>query len=290
MSGALAIREPNWEEYAQRALEEDCARQDVTTALLGERAARPAAGRFRAESGFVVAGLPLVAAVFRELDASTSVEPVVAEGGRVAAGDSVAVVRGPGGALLSGERVALNYLQRLSGIATMTRRAVEAVAGTGAVITDTRKTTPGLRELEKYAVRVGGGENHRASLADAVLWKDNHWELLGSREGRGLAELLRGAAEGVRVCVEVEDEQQLQAVLDAGVDWILADNQTPETIAAWSRRGGLEVTIEASGGITPDTARQYAEAGARRISIGALTYAPDIVSVSFEISLLRSSP
>jgi nicotinate-nucleotide pyrophosphorylase (carboxylating) len=186
--------------------------------------------------------------------------------------------------LLSGERVALNYLQRLSGIATATRRAVDAVAGTGAVITDTRKTTPGLRPLEKYAVRIGGGENHRASLAEAVLWKDNHWELLGRRAG-GLTEALRGAPEGVQVCVEVESERQLDEAAAAGVDWLLVDNQTPDTIASWSRRLGPGVTIEASGGITPETARPFAEAGAQRISIGALTYAPDLASISFEVGL-----
>jgi nicotinate-nucleotide pyrophosphorylase (carboxylating) len=182
----------------------------------------------------------------------------------------------------------LNYLQRLSGIATVTRRAVDAVAGTGAVITDTRKTTPGLRALEKYAVRTGGGVNHRASLADAVLWKDNHWELLG-RRGGSLAEALRGVPDGVQVCVEVEDETQLEAAVAAGVDWILVDNQTPDTIASWSQRLGPDIVIEASGGITADSVRPFAEAGAQRISIGALTYAPDLVSISFEVGL-RSSP
>jgi nicotinate-nucleotide pyrophosphorylase (carboxylating) len=280
----MTLPEPQWREYAGRALEEDRAHDDITTALLGEGAEQPAVGRFRAEADLVVAGLPLIEAVFRELDAATSVESAVAEGDQVATGATIAVAHGRGGVLLSGERVALNYLQRLSGIATVTRRAVDAVAGTGAVITDTRKTTPGLRPLEKYAVRIGGGENHRASLAEAVLWKDNHWELLGRCAG-GLTEALRGAPEGVQVCVEVESERQVDEAVAAGVDWLLVDNQTPDTIASWSRRLGPKVTIEASGGITPETARPFAEAGAQRISIGALTYAPDIASVSFEIGL-----
>ncbi len=279
----MALTEPAWDSYAERALAEDDAHRDVTTALLGDRARRPAVGRFRAESGFVVAGLPLVEAVFRAVDASTGMARLVVEGASAGPQCVIAEVRGPGGALLSGERVALNYLQRLSGIATITRRAVDAVAGTGAVITDTRKTTPGIRELEKYAVRVGGGQNHRTSLADAVLWKDNHWQLLGAANG-GLRDLIRQVPPGLPVCVEVENDHQLETALAAGVGWILADNQTPETIAEWSRRAGSNVTIEASGGITPDNARPFAEAGAQRISIGALTSAPQLVSISFEIA------
>ncbi len=279
----MTLNEPDWHSYAERALVEDDAHQDVTTRLLGDRARRRAVGRFRVEGDCVVAGLPLVEAVFREMDASTVLARLVDEGDSAAAGSFIAEVRGPGGALLSSERVALNYLQRLCGIATTTRRAVDAVAGTGAVITDTRKTTPGIRELEKYAVRVGGGQNHRTSLADAVLWKDNHWELLGGDDGE-LRDLIRQVPHGVAVCVEVENDRQLETVLGAEVDWILADNQTPETIAAWSRRAGPDVIIEASGGITPDNARPFAEAGAQRISIGALTSAPQTVSISFEIT------
>ena len=284
----MTLTDPRWHEFAGRALAEDHADNDITTALLGEAAEQPAVGRFRAEAAFVVAGLPLIEAVFHELDRGTTMERAVAEGDRVADGEIIAEVHGRGGVLLAGERVALNYLQRLSGIATVTRRAVDAVAGTGAVISDTRKTTPGLRALEKYAVRTGGGVNHRASLADAVLWKDNHWELLGRRAG-GLMEALRGVPDGVQVCVEVEDETQLDAAVAAGVDWILVDNQTPDTIASWSRRLGPDIVIEASGGITVDSVRPFAEAGAQRISMGALTYAPDLVSISFEVGL-RSSP
>ena len=172
----------------EAALVEDGAADDLTTAALvppdqhGE-------GHLIAETAGVICGLDFVAETFAAIEPSLRWRPALRDGDTVAAGVCPARVVGPLHAILRGERVALNFLQRLSGIATMTRRAVAAVAGTGVVITDTRKTTPGLRGLEKYAVRVGGGENHRASLADAVLWKDNHWELLGNREGRGLAEL-----------------------------------------------------------------------------------------------------
>ena len=273
---------PEWRRYAALALAEDHASHDITTELLEARRRQSAAGVFRAEGDFVMAGLPLVAAVFGELESTAAVVPLVEEGGSVSSGMGLAEVRGSAGTLLAGERVALNYLTRLCGVATVTSRAVEAVAGTGSVITDTRKTTPGLRDLEKYAVRMGGGVNHRATLADAVLWKDNHWALLASAGG-DLATALRGAPDGVPICVEVETEAQLDAALAAGVQWLLADNQTPETIREWANRLDAGVTLEASGGITPETAGAYARAGAHRISIGSLTYSPDPVSISFEI-------
>lgn len=273
---------PDWNGHAARALIEDRAAHDITTALLGAGREQPAVGRVRAECDFVVAGLALVEAVFRELEPAAAVERLVEEGSGVKAGETLAVVRGSAATLLAGERVALNFLQRLCGVATITRRAVNAIAGTVSVISDTRKTTPGLRDLEKYAVRIGGGENHRASLADAVLWKDNHWELL--RElGGDLRTALDKAPDGVAVCVEVESGEQLDTALAAGVKWILADNQPPDVIHDWATRCGPDVTLEASGGITPETAVDYANAGARRISMGVLTYAPDPASVSFEI-------
>jgi nicotinate-nucleotide pyrophosphorylase (carboxylating) len=188
-------------------------------------------------------------------------------------------------ALLAGERVALNFVQRLSGVATLTRNAVDAVAGTPTKITHTRKTTPGLRTLERYAVRVGGGVENRASLADAVLWKDNHWALLPHPLALSL---LRGDGEwsaGVPVVVEVENEAQLEQALAAGVRHILADNQPPERIAAWARRTGPEVTIQASGGITPETARAYALAGATLISIGALTHSAPAAPIRCEVEV-----
>lgn len=274
------------------ALQEDCADRDVTTALLGKRADRQALGRFIAEEDLVVAGMPVVAEVFRQvgesLGAGATVHTVVSDGARAVPGTVIASVSGPARVLLAGERVALNFLQRLSGIATLTRRAVDSVAGTGATITDTRKTTPGLRRLEKYAVRCGGGENHRMSLADAVLWKDNHWALLPGGPGAGLAERLAGALQGappgVPVIVEVETEAQFRAALAAGVTRVLVDNRDPGQLAAWAREAGTQVAIEASGGITPADARPYALAGARFISIGALTHSAPAAAIRLDLS------
>lgn len=267
----------------RRALEEDRAFEDVTTALLGAAAGRTARGRFVAEEPVVVAGGPVAAEAFRLLDGGSRFEQRVPEGGEAGAGTAIAVVEARVRSLLGGERVALNFLQRLSGIATMTRRAVEAIRGTGALVTDTRKTTPGLRALEKYAVRAGGGVNHRHSLADGILWKDNHWAVFG---GTDLRAVLRAAPAGVPVIVEVENDAQLEAALAAGVTRILVDNQPPEVVARWAKRCGPTVAIEASGGISPERAAVYARAGARYISIGALTHSAPAARIRFEIDPL----
>ena len=277
------MAEPPGLEAIRRALAEDRAREDVTTALLGPTAERPTTGTFIAESRCVLAGLPVVTAVFQELEPAARVEACAAEGAWVEAGTVLARARARAATLLAGERVALNFLQRLTGVATATRRAVEAVAGTGALITDTRKTTPGLRELEKYAVRVGGGVNHRTSLADAVLFKDNHWVMLGAMP---LAEALARAPHGVPVIVEVETPEQLAAALAAGVERILVDNQPPERLAEWIKRAGPNVAIEASGGITPETAHAYAAAGAKYISLGSLTHSVRAAAIRFDIEVV----
>jgi nicotinate-nucleotide pyrophosphorylase (carboxylating) len=272
-------------EAVRRALREDLASEDATTRLLGAAAARPVVARFVAEGRFVVAGLPVAGAALRELDPDVQF-PESAEGAWVGPGDVVAAVRCRAGAILSAERVALNFLQRLSGIATATRRAVDAVAGTPARITHTRKTTPGLRALEQYAVRVGGGMDNRASLADAILWKDNHWALLAREGGRGkhsLVATLRGVPDGLPVIVEVESAAQLEEALAAGVTHLLVDNQSPERVAEWVKRAGPGVTIQASGGITLENARAYAEAGAALLAIGALTHSVSAAPITCEI-------
>jgi nicotinate-nucleotide pyrophosphorylase (carboxylating) len=266
---------------ARRALAEDRARDDVTTRLLGAAAESPATARFVAEGRFVVAGVPVVATVFAELDPAARVVPGLAEGAWCEPGAQIATVRAPAGTLLAGERVALNFLQHLSGVATLTRRAVDAVAGTPARITHTRKTTPGLRALEQYAVEVGGGVDNRASLADAVLWKDNHWALLA---GQSLRAALDAVQPGLPVIVEVESEAQLEEALAAGVRHLLVDNQPPGRLAAWARRAGPAVAIQASGGITPQSARAYAEAGAQLIAIGALTHSAPAVQIRCDIT------
>jgi nicotinate-nucleotide pyrophosphorylase (carboxylating) len=270
-------------EEVRRALAEDHAADDVTTRLLGAAARGLAVARFVAEGRFVLAGTPVVATVFHELDPQSLLTPESQEGSWVGPGQTIASVSARADALLAGERVALNFLQRLSGIATLTRLAVDAVAGTPARITHTRKTTPGLRALELRAVRVGGGIDNRASLADAILWKDNHWELL-ARDGTSLADALRRAPSGTPVVVEVETETQLEQALAAGVTHLLVDNQPPERLAAWARRAGPAVTIQASGGITAENARRYADAGANLIAIGALTHSAPAAPIRCEIS------
>ena len=264
----------------RRALAEDRAREDVTTRLLGRSARHAAQARFEAEGRFIVAGVPILATVFQELDRAALVKPEIGEGSWTEAGTTLATVRASVQALLAGERVALNFLQRLSGIATLTRRAVDAVKGTTARITHTRKTTPGLRTLELYAVGVGGAVENRASLADAVLWKDNHWALLN---GRSLRDALGAARRDTPAIVEVESDEQLETALSAGVTQLLVDNQSPARVAAWAARAGPAVTIQASGGITPDTARAYAEAGASLIAIGALTHSAPAAPMRCEI-------
>jgi nicotinate-nucleotide pyrophosphorylase (carboxylating) len=275
--------EPLGFEAVRAALAEDHVREDVTTTLLGPRADAEASATFIVEEPCAVAGLPVAAEVFRQLGVSEMLAPLVEEGSEAAAGDAVAEVHGAARLLLAGERTALNFLQRLSGIATVTRAAVRAVEGTGAIITDTRKTTPGLRELEKYAVRMGGGENHRAHLGAAVLWKDNHWALLG----RGsLAKALATVPEGMPVVVEAETEEQFAAALKAGVTRILVDNLPPKTVAKWVRRA-KDVAIEASGGIGLDNVRAYADAGVRYISMGALTHSVRAVRIRLDLVATR---
>ena len=275
------MAEPLGLEAVRRALAEDRAAEDVTTRLLGAAARRAACAEFVAEGRFVAAGAPVVGLVYETLERDAGFEPLVPEGKWVEPGAVLLRVRAPAATLLAGERVALNFLQRLSGIATLTRRAVEAVEGTGARITHTRKTTPGLRALELYAVKTGGGVENRASLADAVLWKDNHWAML---EG-GLAEALARATPTIPVIVEVESDAQLDEALAAGVRHILVDNQIPDRVADWARRAGPGVTIQASGGITAATARAYAEAGAHLIAIGELTHSAAAAPIRCDLHL-----
>lgn len=270
----------------RRALAEDRARDDVTTPLLGAVAGAPTAGRFIAERECVVAGLPIAALVFAELEPEAALRAVAAEGDCARAGTVLATVTGSARTLLAGERVALNFLQRLSGIATLTRQIVDAVAGTGARITHTRKTTPGLRDLERYAVRMGGGVDNRGSLAEAVYWKDNHWVLLGSRAHgarSSLREVLARTPKGLEVIVETETDAQLKEALAAGATHVLVDNQPPARVAEWVRRAGPGVTIQASGGITLANVVEYARAGARLISVGALTHSVSAAPIGFEL-------
>jgi nicotinate-nucleotide pyrophosphorylase (carboxylating) len=265
-------------------LAEDLGRGDITTQATVTRNAR-ARGRFLAKEAMVVAGLEAAEAIFSTLDSQQQLEAFASDGEEVEAGKVIARTSGFADVLLAGERVALNLLQRLSGIATMTRRYVRAVEGTRAQIVDTRKTTPGLRMLEKYAVMSGGARNHRFGLDDGVLIKDNHIALAG-----GVASAVERAREAVghlhKIEVEVSAEKDLREAIGSGADILLLDNLSPEETArlvALARELSPQVTLESSGGITLENVRAYAEAGVDLISVGALTHSARAMDISFKI-------
>ena len=265
-------------------LNEDLGRGDITTQSCVMRQQR-ARGRFLAKEPMVVAGLEAAEAVFTTLDSQKQLEAFVSDGDEVQAGKVIARTQGFADVLLGGERVALNLLQRLSGIATRTREFVRAVEGTKAQIVDTRKTAPGLRMLEKYAVQAGGGRNHRFGLDDGVLIKDNHVALAG-----GVATAVERARKAVghlhKVEVEVSKESDLREAIRAGADILLLDNQTPDEtrrMVEVARELAPNVLLESSGGITLENVRAYAEAGVDLISIGALTHSARAVDISFKM-------
>jgi nicotinate-nucleotide pyrophosphorylase (carboxylating) len=263
------------------ALREDVGDGDLTTEALVPARERCTAQLLIEEPG-VVCGIPVAAAVFKALDPSVSITPLRSEGTVLdTAPVAVAELSGPARAILTGERTALNLVGRLSGIATLTRSYVERVAGTSAVILDTRKTTPGLRALEKYAVRCGGGTNHRFGLDDAILVKENHLRVAGGVSAA--AATLAGRRDGITVEVEAETLEQVVEALDAGIERILLDNMTPEQIAAAVALVAGRAKLEASGGVTLDTVRAYAETGVDYISIGALTHSARSLHVSLEV-------
>lgn len=268
-----------------RALAEDIGTGDLS-AMSVIPAAAQAEARFVFREPGVVCGLPLVQAVFAAVDPTLQVTSYVAEGTQVESGASVAGVSGPARGLLSGERVALNLFQRLSGVATLAARYVAAVAGTPARILDTRKTTPGLRALEKYAVRVGGATNHRFGLYDGVMLKDNHLAIL-TAQGVGLAEAIQRAraAVGPMVRVEVEVETVAAAAIaaEAGADLILLDNMPPEQLRTAVSAIAGRARSEASGGITLASIRAVAESGVDYISIGALTHSARALDIGLDM-------
>ena len=260
------------------ALAEDVGDGDRTSEALVPADARCRAQLLLEEPG-VVCGVPIAAAVFRALDPSVRVEALVDEGASVTEPPAVlAEIEGPARAVLTGERVALNLVARLCGIASLTRRYAELAEGTHATILDTRKTTPGLRALEKYAVRCGGGENHRAGLYDAILVKENHLRIAGGI--RAAVAALNGS---VDVEVEAETLEQLQEALDARVRRVLLDNMSPEQVAEAVTLTAGRAELEASGGISLATVRSYAETGVDFISVGALTHAARSLHVSLEV-------
>lgn len=275
------IDHPEVLEAIRRALEEDIGPGDVTSAACIP-AAQLAEGRFIARQELVVAGVELLPLIYRQRGAVEELELSKASGDRAQDGEALARVRGNARALLECERVALNFLQRLSGIATLARRYVHAVAGTGCRILDTRKTTPGLRRLEKMAAAAGGATNHRLGLWDAILIKNNHVTAAGGV--RAALERVRGVT--VPVEIEVRTREELDEALACGATWLLLDNLTPQQAADAVRHVAGRAKVELSGGITLDNVRAYAEAGADFISCGAITHSAPAVNINFRLRLI----
>lgn len=269
----------------ETALREDGAWDDITTAALIPAEQRGSC-RIEAREDGVLCGVPLVEATYALLDPQVSVRALVGEGGRFRAGDVLLRIEGPLRALLQGERVALNFTQRLSGIATMTSRFVEAVAGTGATILDTRKTTPGLRAVEKYAVRAGGGRNHRFGLSDGVLVKDNHLAVAYAR-GQTMADVVRlmraAAPPAMPVEIEAASFDEAAAAIEAGADIVLLDNMTDAGMRRVVAMARGRARLEASGGMTLERVRAVAETGVDTISVGALTHSARALDLALEM-------
>jgi nicotinate-nucleotide pyrophosphorylase (carboxylating) len=272
---------PQVDRLIELALEEDLGRGDVTTQALVSPEKKGAA-QIKAKERLVVAGLPVAARVFLKLDREVHFLPLAEEGQEVEAGAVLAQLRGPVASILTGERVALNFLMRLSGIATYTRQMVAAVAGTQAAIVDTRKTTPGWRLLEKYAVKAGGGQNHRFGLDDGVLIKNNHLTAVGS-----ITEAVRRAREKVhqllKIEVEVADIQGLEEALAAGADIVMLDNMSEELMAEAVRLTQGRALLEASGGMTLTRLPRVAATGVNFISMGALTHSAPSVDIHLRL-------
>ena len=272
------------EDAVRAALLEDLGRAGDITTNATIPAARQARAVIAARQPGIVAGLDLAKAAFRLLDPALSYETRIADGAAVTSGAILATIEGPARALLSAERVALNFLGRLSGIATLTSRYVAAVAHTKARIVCTRKTTPGLRTFEKYAVLCGGGFNHRFGLDDAILIKDNHIAVAG-----GIIPALRTvkAAIGhlVKIEIEVDTLDQLDEVLTEGADVVLLDNMTPSQLREAVARVKGRLLTEASGGVTLETVAAIAESGVDMISVGALTHSAKVLDVGLDIQI-----
>ena len=268
------------------ALEEDLGSGDITSEAVLP-AGTPARARILAREALVAAGLPVAREVFRQVDPGLRFSETCAEGDRRPPGESLATLSGAARSILAGERVALNFLQRMSGIATATRRAVELAVGHGVAIADTRKTVPGLRTLDRYAVRVGGGVNHRGGLFDAVLIKDNHWRLAGGvaeavrRARRAAGAPRRGAAGPIEV--EVTTLQELEEAIGAGAEAVLLDNMDAALLARAVEAARGRAFLEVSGGVRMEEIPGIAALGVQRISIGALTHSVRAADIALEV-------
>jgi nicotinate-nucleotide pyrophosphorylase (carboxylating) len=262
----------------QNALAEDIGDGDVTTDCIVAPEAR-LKGQFIAKAAGIVAGLEVVRLTFSLIDERVQFTPRVADGDQVEAGTIIATVSGPGQALLSGERVALNLLQRMSGIATLTHKFIQAVSGTKAVVLDTRKTAPGLRWLDKWAVRLGGGQNHRFGLYDMVLIKDNHIAAAGSIT-EAVRRVRAGDKRGRAIEVEVKTLAELEETLELAVDRILLDNMSPAQMREAVQIANGRTPLEASGNVSLDNVADIAATGVDYISVGLLTHSVQALDVS----------
>ncbi|HIJ83666.1 MAG TPA: carboxylating nicotinate-nucleotide diphosphorylase [Magnetococcales bacterium] len=274
---------PPWLDIVSMALSQDIGRGDITTNAL-VAPGQKAEAELVAKEDMVVCGLPVVAEVFRAVDPRIRMLPERPDGEGVLAGNRICTIHGPARGILAGERVALNFFQNLSAVATLTRQFVEQVEGTRARICDTRKTTPGLRLLQKYAVRIGGGYNHRFGLDDGVLIKENHIALAG-----GIAMAIKKAVDAVShlhgVEIEVETLDQLREALDAGARIVLLDNMSLENLQKAVAIAGGKVLLEASGNMTLANVRAVAETGVDLISVGAITHSAGSKDVSLLVTM-----
>jgi nicotinate-nucleotide pyrophosphorylase (carboxylating) len=275
-----------WGALLELALAEDIGSGDVTS-LATVPASAQAIGTMLAKAPGVISGLDVAGDVFRRVDPTVTFTPLVANGDRVAAMTPIATVSGPARSILTAERLALNLVQRLSGVATLTARFVSAVAGSKARVVDTRKTTPGLRALEKAAVRHGGGHNHRFGLSDGVLIKDNHLAAVGGvdRVGRAVTLARASAPHTLRVEVEVTTLDELEQALAAGADAVLLDNMDLPTMREAVHRAAGRALLEASGGVTLERVAEIAATGVDLISVGALTHSAPALDVSLEFDV-----
>lgn len=279
----MDIPQLQYEPLVRAALSEDIGPGDITTTLCIPADAT-ATATLLAKSPGVVAGLDVAALAFRLLDPEARWQPRLEDGAQIGNKPTpLAEVSGNARALLTAERIALNFLQRMSGVATITRRYVERVAGTQARIADTRKTTPGLRMLEKYAVRVGGGFNHRIGLYDAVLIKDNHIRAVGGI-GRAVSQARAQAPHTVKIEVETTSLAQVEQALTAGADIILLDNMDLATMRQAVQIVGRRAITEASGGLTEDSLAQVAATGVDVLSVGALTHSAPAMDISLDFA------
>ncbi len=278
-------KSPQTKQLIRRTIAEDRARQDATTKALIRGTQKGKASVVVKATG-ILAGAAMLKQVFLEVDPTLQVTLNIPDGTAVKPGDVVAVIRGRISSMLKAERVALNFIQHLSGIASSTASYVHAVKGLKTQIMDTRKTTPGLRALEKYAVRAGGGKNHRMSLADGILIKDNHIAALRS-EGLSINDIVaktrRKSSPGLTLEIEAKTPDEAAQAAESGATIILLDNMNPEQIREAVRLIGGRALTEASGGITLENVRAIAETGVDRVSIGALTHSPKALDISLEL-------